>query len=72
MKLVHNKYLQRSLTKLFWKEGRKVLSDLCQPVIDLDGNIDISDLKSRVHLLKEQPVNDYLLNIWTKTGGALH
>lgn len=72
MKLVPNKYLQRSLTKLFWKEGRKVLSDLCQPVIDLAGNIDISDLKSRVpHLLKEQPVNDYLLKLWTKTGGAV-
>lgn len=72
MKLVPNKYLQRSLTKLFWKEGRKVLSDLCQPVIDIAGNIDISDLKSRVpHLLKEQPVNDYLLKLWTKTGGAV-
>jgi hypothetical protein len=72
MKLVPNKYLQRSLTRLNWNKGKEVLKVICQPVIDLAGEIDTSELKARIpRLLKVKPMDDYLMGVWTKTGGAV-
>ena len=72
MKLIPNKYLQRSLTRLHWKQGREVLSNICQPVIDIAGEIDISSLKSRIPgLLRREPMDEYLMKVWMKTGGAV-
>jgi len=72
MKLVPNKYLQRSLTRLNWNKGKEVLKVICQPVIDLAGEIDTSELKARIpRLLKVKPMDDYLMQVWMKTGGAV-
>lgn len=72
MKLIPNKYLQRSLTKLFWKQGREVLTEIWQPVIDLSEQISIDSLKARVPaLLRREPIDRYLMTIWTKTGGTV-
>lgn len=69
MKIVPNKYLKRSLTQLYFKQGRKVLSDLCQPVLDLSEYADVETLKSRVQmLLKSDPVDKYLMEVWQKGG----
>ena len=72
MKLIPNKYLQRSLTRWGWKEGKKVLAGICQPVVDLAGEIDISSLKSRIPaLLRLELMDEYLMRVWMKSGGAV-
>lgn len=72
MRLIPNKYLQRSLTRLNWKQGREVLRVISQPVIDLAGEIDIESLKARIpFLLQSKPMDEYLMRVWMKTGGAV-
>ena len=72
MNLIPNKYLQRSLTRLHFKQGREVLANICQPVINIAGEIDIPSLKSRIPgLLRKEPMDDYLMKVWMKTGGAV-
>jgi len=60
---------QRSLAKLFWKQGQRVLFAIQQPVIELAGEIDTDSLKSRIpSLLRPGSVKDHLSGIWIKSG----
>jgi len=60
---------QRSLTRYYWRVGQRVLFAIQQPVIELAGNIDVESLKLRIpYLLKHQPMNDYISEIWVKAG----
>lgn len=69
VRISNNKILQRSLIKMFWNQGQKMLMLLQAPVIELAGQTSIDDLKSRVpYLLKEEPIKDYLDNLWPKAG----
>jgi len=71
MKLELNKYLRRSLTVLYFKQGQRVLAEVQQPVLDLAGEIDIESLKLRVpFLLRGEPVDKYQREMWVK-GGSL-
>ena len=70
VRISNNKILQRSLIKMFWNQGQKMLMLLQAPVIELAGQTSIDDLKSRVpYLLKEEPIKDYLDNLWQEDTG---
>jgi hypothetical protein len=68
-KLLIDVVKQCSLTKYYWRAGQRVLFAIQQPVIELAGNIDVESLKLRIpYLLKHQPMNDYISEIWIKAG----
>jgi hypothetical protein len=70
VKIKKNKPLQRSLEKLYWRETRKVLAKIRQPLIDQAEHSDPETLRMMLpHLLLNQPLVDHLINIWGKVGG---
>lgn len=64
-----NMALQQSLIKGWWRQGMVTLTQVAQPVVDLAGEIDSTELKMRVpRLLRREPMEDYLVTLWTTVG----
>ena len=70
MRISPNRELQRSLKNFYWKEGRKVLYKTATPIIDLIDKVSVDEIKQRSKdLLKKDVMNEYVTEIWSKTGG---
>jgi hypothetical protein len=70
-KLKINNRLKSSLRVFYFKKGQKILYAIQQPVFDLAGNIEPSELKIRVpNILKGDPMRDYINEVWIKTGSV--
>jgi hypothetical protein len=70
VKVKASKSLLRSLNKIYWRETRRVLLKVRQPVMD---QVEVSDpetLRLMIpSLLQTQPMVDHLVKIWGKVGG---
>jgi len=64
-----NDRLKRSLIKYFWKHGKRVLTEIQQPVVELADKIDSRDLKQRIAtLLRPDAVERYIIDTWVQSG----
>jgi hypothetical protein len=70
MKITANDKLKRSLIKKYWRETRKVLIKVRQPVMEMADNTGIESLKAMIlHLLQVQPMTTHLVKLWEDVGG---
>jgi hypothetical protein len=70
MRIVPNKNLRKSYVKRYWRETRKTLAIIRQPVIDMAEHTDPENLKAMIpHLLQIQPMVSQLQKIWGDVGG---
>jgi hypothetical protein len=69
VKIVPNKRQMVSMMKDNWREGRKVLHQTTKPLLDLIGNVPLSEVKARAPQILDSPVmKEYISNIWINTG----
>jgi hypothetical protein len=61
---------QRALSKRYWRDTRKILAIIREPVNELSEHTDPVRLKERVpFLLKPERMEKHLLNLWGNVGG---
>lgn len=71
MRIIADLAARRSLIKLYYSEGRKVLLKAAQPVIHRAEYLTADELKSHVRrLLNGSEIEDYYVNLWSKCGGS--
>jgi hypothetical protein len=71
MRLIDDGIKRRSLTILYWKQGKKMLHVLQQPVIDIASEISPEELKERSkRLMNPEKVNEYISGLWSRTGAV--
>jgi len=69
MRILTDEIKRRSLTRLYWKLGQRVLLATQQPIIDIASDIEPESLKIRVRgLLKPEAMSEYISGIWIKAG----
>ena len=63
--------LRGSLTRHFWKHGKRMLALIQQPVIELSDQIGPQELKDQVkHLLRPEFIDSYLKDMWVQSGSV--
>jgi hypothetical protein len=70
MRIIANSSLKQKYVRKAWRETRKVLIKVRQPVLDMAENTSLEHLKTMIpHLLQVQSMNDHLVKIWQEVGG---
>ena len=70
MRITPSQSAQRSLTKQYWKQCREILYKTTLPVLQAAETTAPQELKNRVSsLLKPEPMEKYLNDLWSKVGG---
>lgn len=69
MRVAIDERKKRSLIRFYWKQGRRVLHRLQQPVIDMAPEMEPEELKRRVrYLMRPEVMSEYISGIWVKGG----
>jgi len=71
MQLQIDETIRRSFTYKFWRAGIHTLTAVQLPLLERVMDIDPVDLKQRVpYLLNAEPMQNHIIQLWTKTGGT--